>query len=200
MCCSTVCILYVLYITCCTFAGEKPTLTITIAPAIDAIEYETIKLQGALHDQNPFRGPPSPAIDAAWQEILNSKYACANTIVTIQAHTLVVSEIKVDPRDMPRLKKPSTQAKYPDDEGGWYIGILEVTHQVPSSLLLTSVQSLIGMKLHCVNLIRQYTYFDYYSRPENWPVAFGDKNHTLRLHIGTSFLYIFFFGVPSPQK
>ncbi|KAL2011330.1 hypothetical protein VTN00DRAFT_4048 [Thermoascus crustaceus] len=118
------------------------------SPAIEAVEYETIKLRGALHDQNPFRGPPSPAIDAAWQEILN------------------MSEIKLDPRDMPLLKKPLTQAKYPDDEGGWYIGILEVTHQ-----------------LHCVNLIRQYTYLDYYSRPENRPVAFGDKNQTLRLHI-----------------
>ncbi|KAL2221995.1 hypothetical protein M432DRAFT_601161 [Thermoascus aurantiacus ATCC 26904] len=118
------------------------------SPAIGAVEYETIKFQGALLDRNPFKGPPSPALDAAWKEIVNK------------------AQIKIDPRDMPRLKKPLTQAKYPDDEGGWYTGGLEVFHQ-----------------LHCLNLIRQYTYFDYYSRPENLPVAFTDSNHTLRLHV-----------------
>jgi len=52
----------------------------TKAPAIGAVEYETIKFQGALLDRNPFKGPPSPALDAAWKEIVNSRFSGINNM------------------------------------------------------------------------------------------------------------------------
>ncbi|KAL3434404.1 hypothetical protein BDV09DRAFT_204759 [Aspergillus tetrazonus] len=76
--------------------------------------------------------------------------------------------VKVDPSDLAHLRKPPTQTKLRTTDGDWYTGGLEVFHQV----------------LTCVNLIRQYTYFDYYSRLENRPLPFTDSNHTFRLHIG----------------
>ncbi|EAU30959.1 conserved hypothetical protein [Aspergillus terreus NIH2624] len=102
------------------------------SPALDAVEYEMVRFQGALLDENPYK----------------------------------VGQIKVGPSDLTHLKKPPTQAKLRSTDGEWYTGGLEVFHQ-----------------LHCVNLIRQYTYLDYYSRPENRPPSFTDSNHTLRLHI-----------------
>ncbi|RAK91965.1 hypothetical protein BO79DRAFT_214911 [Aspergillus costaricaensis CBS 115574] len=53
--------------------------------------------------------------------------------------------IQVSADDMLRIKKPLTQVKAPPHLGDGYVGGIEVFHQ-----------------LHCVNLIRQYTYYDYY--------------------------------------
>ncbi|KAH8694008.1 hypothetical protein BGW36DRAFT_430031 [Talaromyces proteolyticus] len=118
------------------------------SPALGAVEYKMVRFQGALLNKSPYKGAPSPEIDAAWDEIVN------------------MGQIKVHPDDLKHLQKPTTQAKLRTPDGEWYTGGLEVFHQ-----------------LHCVNLIRQYTYLDYYHRPENRPPAFTDSNETLRLHI-----------------
>lgn len=68
---------------------------------------------------------------------------------------------------MKKLHKPLTQAKYPENSGGGFSVGLEVFHQ-----------------LHCLNLVRQYTHFGYYSTLAIPPQPFTDSNATLRLHVG----------------
>ncbi|RAH63528.1 hypothetical protein BO85DRAFT_495449 [Aspergillus piperis CBS 112811] len=77
-----------------------------------------------------------------------------------------MAQLKIAKEDMPHLKKPLSQVKVLEAEGDGYAGGIEVFHQ-----------------LHCVNLVRQYTYYGYYSKLDNKPVEFSDSNETLRLHV-----------------
>ena len=43
------------------------------APAIGVVDYEVVRFQGALLDENPWKGRPSPELDEAWNTIVNSK-------------------------------------------------------------------------------------------------------------------------------
>ncbi|OJI83749.1 hypothetical protein ASPTUDRAFT_122815 [Aspergillus tubingensis CBS 134.48] len=74
--------------------------------------------------------------------------------------------IQVSGDDMLRMKKPLNQVKAPPHLGDGYVGGIEVFHQ-----------------LHCLNLIRQYTYYDYYMQPENEPLSFQTSPGRLRAHI-----------------
>ncbi|KAI3401067.1 hypothetical protein diail_778 [Diaporthe ilicicola] len=56
--------------------------------------------------------------------------------------------------------------KYSDENGGQYMALLEAVHQ-----------------LHCLNVVRMYTWRDYYEKPENKPVEFTDQESTVRLHV-----------------
>ncbi|GLA98261.1 hypothetical protein AtubIFM57143_006200 [Aspergillus tubingensis] len=76
--------------------------------------------------------------------------------------------IQVSGDDMLRMKKPLNQVKAPPHLGDGYVGGIEVFHQ-----------------LHCLNLIRQYTYYDYYMQPENEPLSFQTSPGRLRAHIGS---------------
>ncbi|RAH48910.1 oxidase ustYa family protein [Aspergillus brunneoviolaceus CBS 621.78] len=81
-------------------------------------------------------------------------------------HITHMAQLEITAEDMFRLNKPLTQVKVAETEGNGYAGGIEVFHQ-----------------LHCVNLVRQYTYYDYYSQLENRPAEFNDSNETLRLHV-----------------
>lgn len=41
-----------------------------------------------------------------------------------------------------------------------------------------------NIQIHCLDLIRQYTYFDYYSNPQHQGKSFRDSPETLRVHVG----------------
>lgn len=126
-----------------------------------------MRFQGALLDENPFKGPPSAKIDAEWERIMNRELT-----ITLQkvANEGVVAQIRVDAKDLKALDKPETQAAYSKEIGGGYTAGLEVFHQI-----------------HCLNMLRQWSYKEYYLDPENaedMPAPFKDSNHTLRLHLG----------------
>ncbi|KAI9740023.1 MAG: hypothetical protein M1818_004774 [Claussenomyces sp. TS43310] len=40
------------------------------APGLEAVEYEEVMFQGAQDQVNPYKGPPSPELDAAWDELI----------------------------------------------------------------------------------------------------------------------------------
>ncbi|KAI1126956.1 hypothetical protein F5Y10DRAFT_266668 [Nemania abortiva] len=65
-----------------------------------------------------------------------------------------------------RVGKSRIAMKYSEEEGGLYFAGIEVFHQ-----------------MHCLNIIRQFTYLDYYMRPENLPMSFTDPEPILRSHI-----------------
>jgi hypothetical protein len=79
--------------------------------------------------------------------------------------TKSVPLFSITEEDVIKLKKDKdTIVKVPEEEGGGYLAGLEASHQI-----------------HCVNLLRMYTYFDHYKDIEP---AFTDPPEVLRHHIG----------------
>ena len=44
-----------------------------IGPALDSVEYEMVTFRGAQDDDNPYKGHPSPELDAAWGQLTEGK-------------------------------------------------------------------------------------------------------------------------------
>ncbi|OTA65064.1 hypothetical protein K449DRAFT_420806 [Hypoxylon sp. EC38] len=67
-----------------------------------------------------------------------------------------------------RIGKSRIAVKYPESQGGQYDIGIEVFHH-----------------MHCLNIIRQYTYKEYYlyGELENRPKSFTDPEHIIRAHI-----------------
>lgn len=79
--------------------------------------------------------------------------------------TKAVPLFSIDEEDVARLRKNKDEiVRVPDEEGGGYLAGLEASHQ-----------------LHCVNILRMYTHFDYYKDIEP---AFSDPPDVLRNHLG----------------
>ena len=71
--------------------------------------------------------------------------------------------------------------RLPEEYGGGFMATVEY---VNDGLLRTSDNDLwtrVNHQLHCVNLVRKATYFDYY---QNRTVEFTDKSDTIRQHLG----------------
>ncbi|KAF9885961.1 hypothetical protein FE257_012136 [Aspergillus nanangensis] len=117
-----------------------------IGPALDSVEYETITYRGAQDDDNPYKGHPSPELDAAWGQLTE------------------VRHVSISPEIMAAINKSSSNAvQLPD---GNYLGATEVFHQ-----------------LHCLNLIRQHSYKEYYEVDGRRPPGLTDSQATLRHHL-----------------
>ncbi|KAI9736472.1 MAG: hypothetical protein M1818_006206 [Claussenomyces sp. TS43310] len=65
-----------------------------------------------------------------------------------------------------RIGKSRIAVKYPEEQGGKYDVGIEVFHH-----------------MHCLNIIRQYTYREYYNHTATRPGSFTDSEPTIRLHI-----------------
>jgi hypothetical protein len=78
-----------------------------------------------------------------------------------------VYPLSIPGTSFPKLHKNKTTAvQFPEKDGGGYLAGLEVFHQ-----------------LHCLRLVRQYTYKDYYTNLTAPPQAFTDPDHILRKHV-----------------
>ncbi|OAQ63373.1 hypothetical protein VFPPC_09228 [Pochonia chlamydosporia 170] len=84
------------------------------------------------------------------------------TFLTHKNNSIVTGDV------LDRIGKSRSAVKYTEDQepGGMYFVGIEVFHQ-----------------LHCLNLVRQFTYRDYYNRAENKPEAFTDSEGILRKHV-----------------
>jgi dTDP-4-amino-4,6-dideoxygalactose transaminase len=58
--------------------------SINSAPVFKDIQtdsYEQVRFQGAMEDQNVYKGAPNHALDSAWENLLHSKYClCLNSV------------------------------------------------------------------------------------------------------------------------
>ncbi|KAJ6021716.1 hypothetical protein N7540_007220, partial [Penicillium herquei] len=88
-----------------------------IAPFTGLVEYETRRFHGALSDSNPYKGPPSPQLDAEWKRITH------------------MGQLKISAKDMAGLRKPLSQVKVVESEGDGYAVGIEVFHQVRPKIL-----------------------------------------------------------------
>ncbi|KAI9806559.1 MAG: hypothetical protein M1833_003746 [Piccolia ochrophora] len=119
----------------------------TYSPALGAVRtMHDVQFNGTIDHPSPYRGYPSPEVDAAWEHLTNGMGA-----------------FTVDSDTLKKIKQSESSVRVPEKYGGEYMASLEVFHQ-----------------LHCVNLVRQYTYFDYY---KNRSASFYDPPELLRTHV-----------------
>lgn len=86
----------------------------------------------------------------------------------------IVRHISITPEVMKAINKSESNAvKLPD---GNYLGATEVFHQ-----------------LHCLNLIRQHSYREYYDVDGRRPPGLTDSPTTLRNHLGEILLIMFWY-------
>ncbi|KFZ02434.1 hypothetical protein V500_00208 [Pseudogymnoascus sp. VKM F-4518 (FW-2643)] len=105
------------------------------SPALGIVneEYNLLRYSGTFKNGSPYKGPPSPSVDAAWDNITE------------------IGTFAIDKEGVIRTgADPEFAVRYPDDvgagAGGKYMATLEVFHQI-----------------HCVNLLWKTTYPDYYT-------------------------------------
>ncbi|KAI4248949.1 MAG: hypothetical protein LQ352_005799 [Teloschistes flavicans] len=123
----------------------------TWSPALPAVlPYRSVFFNGTLDYPSPWRGTPSPSLDAAWETIVRMESMEAFSISEEEylklGHPLDENVVRLD-----------------ENQGGGIFAGLEVYHQ-----------------MHCLNLIRQYTYPEYY---RNRSVTFTDPPELLRTHV-----------------
>ncbi|KAI0398912.1 hypothetical protein F4802DRAFT_611274 [Xylaria palmicola] len=107
------------------------------SPANEAIGYEVIEPNNAFAHASPYRGPPTPELESEWNKLW------MHGGIRFPEEKLYLINRTVD------LGNNRTLKPWHDGKGGFHAQ-LEVYHQ-----------------LHCLNLIRQYTWRDwYYRHPE----------------------------------
>ncbi|KAI3323785.1 hypothetical protein HD806DRAFT_522347 [Xylariaceae sp. AK1471] len=104
------------------------------SPANEAIEYEMTELENGFAHESVYRGPPTPEREKAWERLWRTGD------YRFPEEQLSLINRTVD------LGNNRTLKPWHDGKGGYH-GQLEVFHQ-----------------LHCLNLIRQYTWRDWYFR------------------------------------
>ncbi|KAI1124165.1 hypothetical protein F5Y10DRAFT_37005 [Nemania abortiva] len=123
------------------------------SPAIEdgVVKYYDTDFENEFAHKTKYRGPPTPELEAAWDQIWN------------------LGGVEV-PLDGPaRLGKPSDKLVHIDsDDARGYSGMLEVFHQ-----------------LHCLNLIRQFTWRDYYNENMREWLETGHNHEMVDLNVTT---------------
>lgn len=101
------------------------------APALDAsvVHYKTIPINGSASQENQYKGTPTPKKDEAWKNISSA-----------------VPGIRLNEQDLARLHKSAeTVYRLPEENGGGYLGVLEVFQL-----------------LHSLDILRKASYRDHY--------------------------------------
>jgi len=131
--------------------ARNNSLTLSYSPANEAVEYYKglRAFNGTFNYSSIYRGTPSPELDAAWLRV--SKGVPGTRITKEQLQML-------GEQDSP------SKVKYREEEGGGYLGALEVTHQ-----------------LHCLNVLRKYLYLDYYGQFDPFFTETTQKNYRMHL-------------------
>ncbi|KDR76723.1 hypothetical protein GALMADRAFT_33089, partial [Galerina marginata CBS 339.88] len=109
-----------------------------------------ITFNGTLEYPSIYRGNPTPELDAAWQKISQDG--------KLKYTRLTLNQLQAIGKD----DTPS-KVRFREEDGGGYAAALEVSHQ-----------------LHCLDLLRKYSYREYY---EKFDKAFLAPPDFFRLHL-----------------
>ncbi|KAH7323544.1 hypothetical protein BKA65DRAFT_555221 [Rhexocercosporidium sp. MPI-PUGE-AT-0058] len=120
-----------------------------ITPALEAVEYESFNYNNSFGSSSIYRGPPTPAAEAAWTKLTRQ-------------HGFEYPEDQI--HNLNRSKADHIKHVRPEIGTG-YVALLKVFHQ-----------------LHCLNMVRQYTWFlepagDYEKPPFNSEDLVGNRMH-----------------------
>jgi hypothetical protein len=139
-----------------------------IAPAAPAVEYQDVMFDGEMGAGSIYVGT-GPEVDEAWSNITSAGMSNLFRFKT-RSNNPTVGDQMVSAAELRKLDKPDTVIQVTDPktgEQGYRVG-LEVFHQ-----------------LHCLNLLRQATYRDYYD-----PLGgdFAESPDKIRMHLGMAFI------------
>ncbi|OAL31800.1 hypothetical protein AYO22_00670 [Fonsecaea multimorphosa] len=95
------------------------------------------RFDATLYGRNQYRGPPSPEIDAAWDRFTTNPWMVETAAVLNVSRKEMYSSGNTAALE--------TVVELDQENGGGFMGTLEVFHQ-----------------LHCLNVLRKWTYWDYY--------------------------------------
>jgi len=102
-----------------------------IAPAQDSVEYEIDVFKSNFGDDTTvYQGPPSDAVDTAWEELYNSmfpRYTATPTVFNELTQALDIGLSQIDKESARQL--PNKTAPIPGDEKRYIVG-LDVFHQL----------------------------------------------------------------------
>ncbi|EOO03145.1 hypothetical protein UCRPA7_1339 [Phaeoacremonium minimum UCRPA7] len=115
--------------------------------------YSTVFFNGTINFKEKWAGPPSDARDKLWQSMI---YADVWIPITDED----VKNMGKDPKSVTRVPP-----QYRNDYGDGALVVLDFAHQ-----------------MHCLDLVRKYTYYDYYMEKQD-EEAFSNPPHVLRVHI-----------------
>ncbi|RAL04917.1 oxidase ustYa family protein, partial [Aspergillus ibericus CBS 121593] len=121
------------------------------APLLEAVEYRDMNFSNRFAQQSKYRGPPTPDIEEAWQELL-------------KLNPVSIPEDKIELLGRsPRWNWQRFQMSENGPSEGSYVAGIEVFHQ-----------------LHCLNLVRQFTWLDHYTTP---PQGLTGSAVETRMHV-----------------
>jgi len=144
-------------------------LTNDLASAAKAVEYQKVKFNATMGEGSPYVGK-GPEVDKAWHAILydSESYLKRLEINIGYSHFTVGDQmITEDELEIIGMPKSHLNVKHPETGVEGYRVGLEVFHQ-----------------LHCINLLRQVTYKEYYEELGNGNFAGGPEE--LQMHTGKS--------------
>ncbi|KAL9026019.1 MAG: hypothetical protein Q9196_005252 [Gyalolechia fulgens] len=141
------------------------------SPALEAIKFtgHFQRFDGSFATPNAFKGTPNPNIDAAWANITYED-GIAFSRLNISSLTTAGGVINISEETLRSVNASAEfSVKLTPEIGGGYMASVEILHQ-----------------LHCLNMLRQATYEDYY-RDKAGP--WKDSPQTLRYHLGMGSSY-----------
>ncbi|MCJ1451359.1 hypothetical protein MMC28_001695 [Mycoblastus sanguinarius] len=85
------------------------------SPAFEIVhdDYDTWRFNGTFRFNSPYKGPPSPSVDAAWDEISSG-----------------VGVMSISHDTLRKIGASEDSIRLPPESGGGYMGALEVFHQI----------------------------------------------------------------------
>ena len=118
-----------------TYSLIESDLATSIAPMIDAVEYERVQFQNAFHHKSRYRGSPTPELEQAWLDLWScelDKSVCFIVHIDTRLSEDTVGVINV-PYD--RLGELNKSEKVPwkrvsPENGGGVSALIDVFHQL----------------------------------------------------------------------
>jgi hypothetical protein len=145
----------------------------TASPLLDDVKvrYNTVHFNGSFMKETIYRSRPSPEVDAAWEDlgancVFTQAHASSNTIPDRMKS--IVEGFIVSEEDGVRFGLDPGMVKRLPRQGGGYVAMSEGMHH-----------------LHCVNLLRQASYFNYEYYRRLGEGAFKNDDDVIETHIGT---------------
>lgn len=114
----------------------------SLAPINEAIKekYVDVRFNGSLWFDSPYKGPPTPEVEQAWQDLMACKQLQLQLPKTPILHLVPVANvantsfpdgtISVTADDIARVGHDLTAVQFPDIAGGGYLAVAMGTHQI----------------------------------------------------------------------
>ncbi|KAH9835490.1 Oxidase ustYa [Teratosphaeria destructans] len=146
------------------------------SPLLDEvpIRYETVQFNGSFLQETIYRQRPSPEVDAAWEALgVNCTLPVSGSTANVRFDEspfdlFTVQNFIVPEKDAVRYGLDERMAKRRPRQGGGFVAQSEGIHH-----------------LHCLNLLRKSTHFNYQYYRDLGTYEFGNKDAMLEKHLST---------------